>query len=90
MSDYKKLAAIVESTQRGQFKRASPLELEIGGTDNDLILRVVQRGPNAKTGKRERRILATAPFSPGQQDQAARDVARQLTLDGDLPTGMDS
>lgn len=83
-NDYKKLAAIIGSTRR----RKKPLELLIRmgvdvGVPGELkaqLWLVIMMGD---------RQLAAAPFDPDNPDAAARDVARQLTLDRSLPIGMD-
>lgn len=77
-NDYKKLAAIVESTQRGRHKREHPLYLEIGNEGEGMWLRITQQN----------KTLASVPYELGQEDAAARDLARRLTLDGTLPDGM--
>ena len=76
MNDYKRLCAIVETTE----DRVRPLTLEIRGGGEDLILACVVGG---------KRTLATVPFDPMDIDQSARHLARKLTLDGGLPHGMD-
>lgn len=85
-NDYKKLCAIVESTKR----RKKPLEMLIrmgvdlaGDEDHEPVAQlwlVVMMGD---------RQLAGSPFDSDDPDAAARDVARQLTLDRRLPAGMD-
>lgn len=83
-NDYKRLAAIIATTK----DRHKPLELLVrmgadlaaeGEVGRQLWLVVMM-------GKRQ---LAAAPFDSGDPNVAARDVARQLTLDQSLPTGMD-
>jgi hypothetical protein len=73
---YKNLCAILETTTQ----RKTPLEPAILGKGRELYLAVVQR--------EDQKILASVPFEPGQEDEAAEDVARMLTLDGGLPPGM--
>lgn len=55
------------------------LQIEIRGTAPDLILAATQDG----------RELATVPFEPGHEDEAAMDLSRRLTLDGKPPPGLE-
>lgn len=83
-NDYKRLCAIIDTTK----SRHKPLELlarmgvDLGaqqGLGTQLWLVINQ-------GKKQ---LAAAPVVDNDWDAAARDVARQLTLDRTLPRGMD-
>lgn len=83
-NDYKRLAAIVATTK----DRHKPLELLVrmgadlaaeGEVGRQLWL-VVMMGDKQ---------VAASPFDSGDPDAAARDVARQLTMDRSLPAGMD-
>jgi hypothetical protein len=84
MGAYKNLCAMLETTKG----KRNELRAEIRGQPPDLILAVVRY--RTFDGKRDKigNTLATAPFRPGHEDWAAADVARRLTLDGDLPRGM--
>lgn len=77
MGAFKNLCAIVDTTKN----RRIPLSLGIrGGPKGGFFLAITEGN----------KTLASVPFEPGQEDEAAEDVARQLTLDGGLPRGMDS
>lgn len=85
-NDYKRLAAIVASTQ----DRKRPLELLIRmGADLGAGTEEVRRNLWLVVMMGGTRQLAAAPFDPDHPDEAARDVARQLTLDRSMPHGMD-